>query len=186
MKIKKLASLVTRAKQLYLYDMEHGAQWAGVGDAIYLLPQSLPRMNETLLTLIMDIKPEKAAEFHIEHEAMPANMPTWDESQAELELIYEPFNSVTYDGVEMIPLINPGAGVYFINSKYLSPINDAEQPGLYLRKRGGENIIAVKDGLFLTALIKPVQHKPAFFPWLGEIIRGTVAVRTAEQEEEEC
>lgn len=66
MKIKKLATIVSRAKQLYLYDSANGRQWAGIGSALYLLPQNLPKMDTEQLTGIMDIKPKKAAEFFIE------------------------------------------------------------------------------------------------------------------------
>lgn len=151
MKIKKLASIVSRAKQLYLYDSASGRQWAGIGSALYLLPENLPKMDTEQLTGIMDIKPQKAAEFFIETGETPPTMPDGDSSYDETELLYDLTRGIIWDGTDILPLQTPGGGIYYIPFKQLDPVNDAEQPGLYLRTWGGAPVIAVKDGLFSIA-----------------------------------
>ena len=176
MKIKKLATIVSRAKQLYLYDSANGRQWAGTGSALYLLPQNLPKMDTEQLAGIMDIVPKKAAEFFIETGETPATMPDGDSSYDETELLYDLTRGIIFDATDMLPLETPGGGIYYIPFKQLNPVDDAEQLGLYLRTWGGAPVIAVKDGLFLTALIRPAQFSPQFSPWLFSIAHGTKAV----------
>lgn len=184
MKIKKLASIVSRAKQLYLYDSASGRQWAGIGSALYLLPENLPKMDTEQLTGIMDIKPQKAAEFFIETGETPATMPDGDTAPEETELLYDLTRGIIWDGTDILPLQTPGGGIYYIPIKQLDPVNDAEQPGLYLRTWGGAPVIAVKDGLFLSALIRPLQFTPQFCPWLFSIAHGTKAVEITRRGEE--
>lgn len=176
MKIKKLASVVSRAKQLYLYDSANGRQWAGIGSALYLLPANLPKMDTEQLTGIMDIKPKKAAEFFIETGNTPETMPMGDTAPDEIELFYDLTRGIIYDATDMLPLQTPGGGIYYIPFKQLDPVDDAEQPGLYLRVWDGAPVIAVKDGLFLTAIIRPAQFTPQFSSWLVSIAPGTKAV----------
>lgn len=184
MKIKKLASIVSRAKQLYLYDSASGRQWAGIGSALYLLPENLPKMDTEQLTGIMDIKPQKAAEFFIETGETPPTMPDGDTAPDETELLYDLTRGIIWDGTDILPLQTPGGGIYYIPFKQLDPVNDAEQPGLYLRTWGGAPVIAVKDGLFLSALIRPAQFTPQFSPWLFSIAHGTKAVEITRRGEE--
>ena len=183
MKIKKLASIVSRAKQLYLYDSASGRQWAGIGSALYLLPENLPKMDTEQLTGIMDIKPQKAAEFFIAT-ASPSTMPDGDSSYDETELLYDLTRGIIWDGTDILPLQTPGGGIYYIPFKQLDPVTDTAQPGLYLRTWGGAPVIAVKDGLFLSALIRPLQFTPQFSPWLFSIAHGTKAVEITRRGEE--
>lgn len=184
MKIKKLATIVSRTKQLYLYDSANGRQWAGIGSALYLLPQNLPKMDTEQLTGIMDIKPKKAAEFFIDTGATPAMMPDADTAPDETELFYDLTRGIIFDATDMLPLQTPGGGIYYIPFKQLDPVDDAKQPSLYLRTWGGAPVIAVKDGLFLTALIRPAQFTPQFSPWLVSIAHGTKAVEITRRGEE--
>ncbi len=174
---------MSRAKQLYLYDSANGKQWAGIGSALYLLPQNLPKMDTEQLTGIMDIKPKKAAEFFIETGKTPQTMPDSDTAPDETELFYDLTRGIIYDATDMLPLRTPGGGIYYIPFKQLDPVDDAEQPGLYLRVWDGAPVIAVKDGLFVTALIRPAQFTPQFSPWLVSIAAGTKAVEITRRGE---
>ena len=173
MKIKKLAAQISRTKQMYLLTDAGDKQWAGTSTAIYLLPGNLPRLDTELLTLTLDIPPHKAADYYIEENNASPDLPTRDAS-AEQALLYDLNCTVIYDGVELLPLKTTNGIMYFIPAKYLAPIEDAENPALYIRDRDGLcPVIAAKDGLFLTALFKPYEHKTSFVPWLAELYTGT-------------
>ncbi len=173
MKIKKLAAQISRTKQMYLLTDAGGKQWAGTSSAIYLLPGNLPRLDTELLTLILDIPPNKAADYYIEEKNISPDLPTRDGDSGEQALLYDLNCTVIYDGVELLPLNTTNGTMYFIPVKYLAPIEDAESPTLYMRHSGTSPVIAAKDGLFLTALFRPQEHKPSFVPWLAELYTGT-------------
>lgn len=185
MKIKKLATQISRVKQLCLIDCEEGEQWAGTSSAFYLLPESLPEMDSELLTLIMDIKPEKAAEFFVEHKNKPLGFPVGDTAPEESELYFDMSNRLIYDGTDILPLKTQGGGMYYIKTSQLAPVDDVQQMGIYLRIWGNRPIIAVKDGLFLVALIMPILHKSSFVPWLADVYMGTKGTEIIRKERAE-
>ncbi len=127
------------------------------------------------MTLILDIPPNKAAEYYIEEKNISPDLPTRDGDSGEQALLYDLNCTVIYDGVELLPLNTTNGTMYFIPVKYLAPIEDAENPALYMRHSGTSPVIAAKDGLFLTALFRPQEHKPSFVPWLAELYTGTKA-----------
>lgn len=175
MKIKKLAAQISRTKQMYLLTDAGGKQWAGTSSAIYLLPGNLPPLDSELLTLILDIPPHKAADYYIEEKNISPDLPTKDGDSEEQTLLYDLNCTVIYDGLELLPLNTTNGIMYFVPIKYLSPIEDAENPILCVRHSGTSPVIAAKDGLFLTALFRPQEHKPSFVPWLAELYTGTKA-----------
>ncbi len=173
MKLKEIAALCRKAKSVIVFD-EEGRQWAGDGSAMYILPENIGGMTPDTLCVIFDIPTDKAAEFYTRRSEFPATFESGDEAEED-ELLFDTDRRVLYDGADMTPLQTPDGKVFFIKSKYLKAVNDSENLRLTLRIDGeGNRYIAVKDGMFLAAIIVPIMLKPGTTAWLGTLYNGTV------------
>lgn len=185
MKIKALAGVVTKAKQLVLYDDADG-QWAGDGMAAYLLPTVLGKLSTSALIAVLDIPTDKAADMLIRSIPMPEAYDTDDDGDDECDCDFDESCRVIYNGRDMIPLRVAGGKVYLIQSKYLKPITDAEGLRLTLRRtEGGQPYIAAKDGMFITAIIMPLAPKDGLSDWLGQIETGIARARSTDGTDED-
>lgn len=173
MKLKALARLCAEAKQVILYETPEGMQWAGTGSVIWKLPENLGRLNTAALCAIFDITAEKAAKMKIKSEMLPEGIDTDDQVPGEKDLLYWLGRRLVLDGEDVLPLNAPGGEVFLIQTRSITPGKDAEQPGLCLRKTpGGTPYIAVKDGIFLQAIIVPIHIAPELATWLGDVTSG--------------
>ena len=159
MKIKALASLCSRAKQIVLHERGTGL-WIGDGRGLYRMPDALRMCDEGMVTAIFDVPPEKAADYHIIHRKMPEAISTEDAEDGEEELSFDLQRRVIFDGTDYLPLTSGDGRCYLIRTKYVKPLEDAEQLGFALRHRLaqiGEPYIAVKDGMFMVGVVAAVE-----------------------------
>ena len=185
MKIKALAGLCSKVKQIVLYDDTDG-QWAGDGMSAYLLPPVLGKLSTSALTAVLDIPTDKAADMRIREIPMPEAYDTEDDGDDECDCDFDESCRVIYNGRDMIPLRVAGGKVYLIQSKYLKPITDAEGLRLTLRRtEGGQPYIAAKDGMFITAIIMPLAPRDGLSDWLGQIETGIARARSADGTDED-
>ena len=181
MKIKAVAALCSKVKQIVLYS-EESRQWAGDGMSAYLLPEAVGMLSTGALTTIFDIPTDKAADMLIRDIHMPTVYDTEDEGEEEEELRFDPASSITYDGTEFLPLMTQDGRIYFIKIKYLRPITDCEGLRLSLRRTaGGRAYIAAKDGMFLVAIIMPAMPKGYMREWLRDLHQGTEKTESREE-----
>ena len=158
MKIKAVGSLCSRVKQIVLYDGD-GELWIGDGMGAYRMPDALNSVSESAVTAIFDIPSEKAADFLIRRIGMPESFCAEDtDISGDQELDFDLGERIVWGGTDYLPLRSKLGRTYLIRTKYVKPIEDAENIRFALRHRDngqGEPYIAAKDGLLLTALILP-------------------------------
>ena len=177
MKLKNMGALCKKAKSIILLADEDGRQWAGEGGALFLLPENLGTMTTATLCTIFDIPVDKAAEIYTETGGFPGGYDSADDSEED-ELLFDTYRRVLLDGRDMVPLREPGGKVYFVQTKYLKAVDDSENLRMTLRfSEGGKPYIAVKDGLFLTAIIMPIKLLPGSTDWFGQIYNGAVQAK---------
>ena len=182
MKIKALAALCTRAKQIVLLD-DGARQWVGDGSAAYLLPPLLLRLNTGALTAIFDISTEKAADMIIRMAEMSKSYDTEDDSGGEEELQWDENSRIIHGGRDLVPLKTPDGKVYTIQAKYLRPLTDCEGLRLTLRRHpGGRPYITAKDGMFLVAIIEPIQGREELNSWLHDVYNGVAKATSYEKD----
>lgn len=181
MKLKNVGALCKNAKSIVLYD-DGARQWAGEGGAMYILPENLGRMTVEMLCTIFDIPADKAADFYTQRSDWPTPYDAEDDAEED-ELIFDTDRRVMFDKRDMVPLQAPYGKVYFVQAKYLKAVDDSENLHMTLRlTEEGQPYIAVKDGMFLTAIIMPVRVKPTATVWLGQIYNGSAAVKWESEE----
>ena len=174
MKLKNVGALCKRAKSIILFD-EPGRQWVGDGSAMYILPENLGHMSAEMLCTIFDIPADKAAEIYTKHGDWPEAYDSADDAEDEDELIFDTDRRVLFDGRDTLPLRDPEGRVWFVQAKYIKVVDDSENLHMTLRFMEGETpYIAVKDGMFLAAIIMPVKLLPGTTAWLGSVYNGAV------------
>lgn len=158
MKLKKVTSLCGKSKCYRLYDRIDSAgeitQWLGDGYAIYPL-NGLPILDEESLCAVFDISEKQRDNIIIRREEIPPATNADHTDPAERVLSDDDF-SIIYGGTELKPLKTRN-GITFIQSKYLSPLEDVlEVVQLYERVTpDGLSYIVAKTGLLIAAVIFP-------------------------------
>ena len=158
MKIKVLAGLVSRQKELVLLEPEKGgAQWAGGGRALYCL-DGLPEMNCTELLRMMDIPENKAADIDAKHQIFPARLEIFTrelDNTRGLKEIIPSEETFTYKGVTLCPFYTRDNAAYLFQSKYLKPLENADRLNFWLVSQNMTRFVVVYDGLFPVAMLFP-------------------------------
>lgn len=175
MKLKKVTSLCSKSKCYRLYDKIDSTgeitQWLGDGFAIYPL-NGLPMLDEESLCAVFDISEKQRENISVRRAAMPDAVNTDDTDPAERVLKDDDF-SIIYGGTELKPL-NTRNGITFIQSKYLSPLEDVlAVVQLYERVTpDGISYIVAKTGLLIAAVIFPYKVvNETFVTRLEEVTR---------------
>ena len=173
MKIKALAALCAEAKELTLYDAADGSQWAGTSAVRYKLPESLGELSTNALCAIMDFGPDKLAKMRVNREPMTETINTDDDAVGQKDLLYWLDRRLILDGRDVLPLIAPGGEIVCIQTQYLRPGKDAEQPALVLRRTdAGTPYVVFMDGLFAVGVIAPMHPAPELVTWLSDVLGG--------------
>lgn len=178
MKLKKISSLCKKRKRYILFDQPDTegriTQWLGDSSAAYQL-SGLPVLDEDSLCKLFDIPEKRRGSFYIHRVEM--EMDVSDTSPSD-QLIEGMGLCLTYKGLELLPL-RTQTGVLFIQQGYLAPLEDeAELIELYERRSTkGNPYIVVKAGLFIRAVIMPVEIiKDDFMDRLEDVFRECQAV----------
>lgn len=166
MKLKNIAAICRKNRRIVLFEKRYGnreiaAQYIGDGNAAYLVT-GLPTLDAGSLLAIFDISEKERDAYslsmyivggtgkleHISFEDIDAG-----ERPVEREQL-----SITYSGMTVVP-IQTRRGLIFIESRYLLPLFfDSTVPELYERTAtDGTPYIAVKKGMFLQAVIMPIN-----------------------------
>jgi hypothetical protein len=154
MKLKKIASLLSRNKCLIIFTSDEGEQWLSDGAAMYSI-SGMPHMTPDIVLRIFDVPPDKQAKWHTRESEMPTAIDFAD--TIDDEQIIEPLSiSVEYRG-ESFLLFPDGRNIYSFNREYLKPLLDnPDYLSFYKRKtENGGFVLALKVGLELKAVIMP-------------------------------
>jgi len=182
MKLKAIGAITNKAKQLVLLD-DGERQWVGDGYAFYLLPESLGQLTEKTACAIFDIPEEKAAAWRMKRQEMPDAFDTTDEGTEEEIVVYDTFRRIMFNGYDMLPATSGFGKTYFIQTKYMKPLTDAD-PVLALRyTRKGTPYFVAKEGMFAEAIIMPMKSTPDLAQWMTGTINGMANAKFYEQHE---
>lgn len=182
MKLKAIGAITNKVKQLILLD-DGPRQWVGDGYAFYLLPESLGQLTEKTACAIFDIPEEKAAAWRMKRQKMPDAYDTTDEGTEEEIVVYDTFRRIMFNGYDMLPATSGFGKTYFIQTKYMKPLTDAD-PVLALRYTGkGLPYFVAKEGMFAEAIIMPMKSTPDLEQWMTGTINGMANAKFYEQHE---
>ena len=149
MKLKSIASLCKNRKMVYIYSGS-GCQYIGQGCACWMVPGTLEVSKGNVLT-IFDITEDKQPDWMVQEEGMLDLMVDVLEGEEQAEIY--PFDLNCYDSTYR--LLKDADGIAVIDTQYLAPLAGIKQ-GLqyYIRRtRSGQEVVAVKTGFELLALI---------------------------------
>lgn len=160
MKFNRLATMCRKIGFVTLYEREAQAggvvQYIGVNDAAIYKADGLPLFDKYNMAAALDVPARKRSDFYVETRAVPSSMDLRDTVPGETPLTEEPLQVMTADDLTLQPL-SGSEGVLWVDARYLAPIEDSTQLVLTRRESlDGTPYIAVKDGMFLQALILPV------------------------------
>lgn len=153
--IKKTIQLCKNSKRIILIDTED-SQWISDGHAVYPMHE-MPEFDIDSLLKTYDItakKGEKIIKRHINNKTINLNFSDTcpDEVLCEQNPIRIAINGTTY--IQMLT----ENGCELLDSKYFTPLADANEDMVQIYQRtteSGDVYFAVKDGMFLIALIQP-------------------------------
>lgn len=170
MKLKKISAMCSKSKTYHILDKTdaggHITQWMGDGSAFYQLA-GLPTLDEEGLCKLFDIAPNNRDKFDIAHRDMPLDVSDSNPLDSPVENMGM---SLFCHGKELIPL-RAKDGILFIQRQYLRPMADeADLIELYEREAAGIRYIVAKAGMFIQAVILPINVlNKAFVNLLGDI-----------------
>lgn len=191
MKLKVLAGLINRAKELLLLTPEDGGpQWAGDGRALYCL-EGLPAMSCMELLRMMDIPEAKAAEIDAKAQSFPAKLSPYIrglDTKEGLKEIIPSDETFTYKGVTLCPFYTRDSAACLFQSKYLKPLENADRLSFWLARPGMARFVIAYDGLFPVALLFPfADGKGEILDYLSTMVtkfRFTTAWSNAVEDQE--
>lgn len=161
MKIKKIAAMCKRKKRVIIYERKTGSgtvqQYIGDESAAYPV-YGIPRMSKENLMTIFDIPVNEWETWFVSVYEMPEELNAMDTDSGE-RLTVSSWWPVTYGGKVLIPMGTRSGGIVFLEESYLDPLSDCKGGvECYERKDDrGKIYIAVKSGLYLQAIITPVD-----------------------------
>lgn len=178
MQMKKAIETLVKEKCITILDaQETGAsvpQWvSGVGVAYPL--EGMPPMTPEILRAAYDIP----IGCRIDCKVVESPLCFADVTDGEEPLTAEKVQ--LQPGDEAVSSYETQDGVLFLSRKYLKPVLDGSQVGIYMRRtEDGKIYGAVKDGMKLTALVMP--YRCVTPEWIGELESVTARLaRTLER-----
>lgn len=151
MKINRLWSLLKQRKAITIMQGE-SAQWVGDGFSCYPV-YNLPPLKERVMQTLLNVNDDTWDKFAF-YEDSHVNFTEEDILEAQVDL--EPLTvALHYHGMDVMPLVG-GGKIYYIQTKYLKPFENTLLLSYAYRKEAG-GVIAVNEGLLLSAIIAPVD-----------------------------
>ena len=154
MKLKAIASIFKKYKQLILFSAPNGVQWICDGSAMYSL-SGMPLLKPENILRIFDIPSDKFVEWKCSEKDITSGLDVNDFVPGEQEI--EPLKTYIVTMGKKYWLFVDKARVYAFDESYIKPLLD-EYETLTFYKRSTSNggfLLALKVGLLLTALIAP-------------------------------
>lgn len=186
MSLKKIISLLNQYKFAAIYDIPRGEyteQWISNGCALYPL-EGLPYIEESNLPALLSVPEKDLKKWRFVHyENAPAGYCFDDDDPGE-RAVKEPPITFGTAGDVIKPLLS-GSRVTFIKWEYLLPVNSDGITMFERETAGGNKYIAVKEGLFIKALIMPydafrTEHLTALLEDMARVCRFTLNNRLYE------
>lgn len=157
MKLKTIAALFKRNKQLTIYRTPGGGQWIGNGVAMYNM-RGMPHMTPETILRIFDIPPDKHKDWICNESEMPTAIDYADGvGGAESDIESLKIN-IEWRG-DNFWLFPDGRRVYSFNEDYIKPLLDEPDYLTYHKREttGGGFVLACKVGFELMAIVAPAM-----------------------------
>ena len=177
MKIKKIEQILKRRKTIVLYD--DTVQWIGDNNALYKL-DDMPKIDDHNVFVLFDIAGEQADKYDVQMLRVTEydlHLQMEDHYLTDNEVGVSESCGLYVDGSVYLP-VETSMGVKLIAAEYLAPFAK-ENYTVYERVINGKLDFVVKCGLFIKAIIAPVQ-----MPNVGEAIKRLLQQITASNETE--
>ncbi|GHU42251.1 hypothetical protein FACS1894111_05880 [Clostridia bacterium] len=159
MKLKTIASIFNRNKQLTIYTTESGEQWLSNGMAMYSL-RGMPYMESETILRIFDVPPDKRSKWFCNESKMTSTVEYEDNTENETGM--EPLNVKIEWLDDKYWFFQDGKKIYGFKEEYIKPLLD-EPDYLTYHKREldcGVFVLACKIGFEIKAIIFPCAlHK---------------------------
>ena len=166
MKLQKIKEVCGRLKCAYIFnktdeDGELKAQYISDGKAIYEIGDSIT-FTESILSAVWDISEKDSGKWSIYSRELPSGINCeWGLSET-----FEPQEmgiKVIYGNCTYIPF-DTGAGMVFVDIKYLNPIMDEIESLAFFERR-------MKDGTPYIVAMRGFAFIAAFLPAMGDVAR---------------
>jgi hypothetical protein len=155
MKIKAIASLFSKNNRLIIHTDENGSQWLSNGHAMYSI-SGLPTMNKDAILRMFDVPEDKRAKWLCEEIGMPEVINTSNDLPFDEQI--EPLKTrIDWMGNTYRLFLENPLKIHAIREDYIKPLLDEKEYITYWKRatKGGYFMLAVKNALFLQALIAP-------------------------------
>lgn len=173
MKFSKIAALAKRAKTAILMRDADGVQWLSIESAAYKL-DGMPLLDGDTVLTVLGV-PSESREKWLAVERDGAEKLLENDAPGELEITADDAGvSIIYGGKLLAPIYTM-EGMLWIDAELLAP-TDKKEPGyrrFFLREReNGGRMIAVKEGMILTAIIMEYSMRKSALPCALEMLAG--------------
>jgi len=182
--LKEIGKLCRAKNMIHMVRSDDKAceQWIGDGSSLYFVG-GLRIGSVGDLMCIFDYK-EKLKDNMQLHEAKDSStLNLYDEDMREMPAALSTV-TVTMQGLELVPAF-AGGTMILVNARHLRPLRDAENPAYFIRNSPIGQYLAVKDGLFLEAVILPtIPADDGLYNEIQKIARYMELTADRETEEE--
>lgn len=184
MKAKKIYRMAKQSQNLLVL-IDESRQFFNIGGDIYLI-DGMPYMEDAEFLAYLDVPKHKRDEWDVVPKYMmgtDAAAVLGDIAGDDRELKPHPI-SITVGGKSYMAFMTEDGAVLWLNEDKLSPLAAAEWTFLLRHSETGESYIAVKEGLYLVALLR-YELTPEVMPGEGladRLLELAGAKRPAENE----
>lgn len=152
MKINKVFKVCKDRKYARILEFENGIQWLGDGSAFYPLA-NMPNIQEEHIYTLFEIPERKKDDYIISVENTP--MVIFDDIDNDEIPIKDDTLSIRIGDRHLKPLYTD-TGLIMLDETYLKPLSDYPELSYFKRMaENGQEVIAIKAGIFLVAMIMP-------------------------------
>lgn len=151
MDIKKIVNICKKKSAFRVNKTNDGCQWFGDGKAMYLLSPDIPFLSAEVISGLYELSKDKVEEEYRLHCSLsPGELELLADTMEDEEMLVPLHMNVVYGGTLLLSF-RSNQGLILIDSEYLNPLES--KPSELMFTLRGENIVAVKDGMFITAIV---------------------------------
>lgn len=147
MDIKKIVNICKKKSAFCVNVTNDGCQWFGDGKAMYLLSPGIPFLSAEVIS---GLKDKVEVGYRLNCSLSPGELELLADTTEDEEMLVPLHMNVVYGGTLLLPF-RSSQGLILIDSEYLNPLGS--KPSELMFTLRGENIVAIKNGMLITAII---------------------------------
>lgn len=169
MKLNKIKKAVIKEKRMTIIEDGDGAQWVGVPAAVYSL-DGMPHMHDGQICRVLGISAEEAASFSdIKHYSEFGLLAKYNDADDVPPAVKDMDDAITINDTTLVAVTDENGRTLFFNPGHIAPVAKAD----VFRLAPDDNLL-VYEGLFLTAIICPVQPGEDFTNRMHELYEAMI------------